>query len=66
MTGVTGPIALLPRLLLIAPIVLIAVALVPALVFYPLLPDGPGRRVVALVEQLRAWHGEALERLARR
>ncbi|MBE8519428.1 hypothetical protein ILP97_18265 [Amycolatopsis sp. H6(2020)] len=48
------------RAVIVAPIVLITVAVMPAILFLPLLPTGPSRRVLAVVTQLRTWHAEVI------
>jgi hypothetical protein len=62
-TGATWPTGLLIRALLVAPIAVLAVAILPGVLLYPVLPAGPGQRVIALIEQLRGWHSDAVQRL---
>ena len=64
MNAAAWPIGLITRALLIAPIVLVALAMVPALALYPILPDRAGQRVITVLRQVRAWHSDAMERLA--
>lgn len=44
------------RALGVLPVLVITLALVPAVVLFPLLPEQQARRVLCLVRQVRAWH----------
>lgn len=58
---VSVPDGVVARALIMAPIVLIAVAVMPAIFLLPLLPTGPSRRVLGVVMQLRTWHAEVVQ-----
>ncbi|MFI5591123.1 hypothetical protein ACIA5G_39150 [Amycolatopsis sp. NPDC051758] len=52
-----------PRLVVI-PIVVVTVALVPAMILFPVLPNSRSRRLVGFLGQLRGWHTDVAEALA--
>ncbi|WP_410675489.1 hypothetical protein [Amycolatopsis sp. cmx-4-68] len=55
------PAGAVVRALMLAPIVLIVIALMPAILFLPLFPPGSSRRVLGVVKQLRIWHAEVIQ-----
>lgn len=49
------------RVLMLAPLILLTVALLPSVLLLPLLTHAQGQRVLLFVRQLRGWSSDVLE-----